>query len=123
MDAKAWPDGAIPDVSQTDATDTAVTGDEGWIGPENSFFSDTYFVSEVLPPDANPTQSCEPCGYGSLIGLVCAPDEMTFVPNALVTVNAVDCDGKPKQFQTYTLRVPSSFLLHVRNLVNLQTKF
>ena len=100
FDANAWPDNLVPDTVQH--VDPGPQGEDAWIGPDNPFFKDNYFVSEVLPPEATPTEPCDPCGYGSLKGLVCAPDEMTFIPNALVTVNAVDCDGKPKQFQTYT---------------------
>jgi hypothetical protein len=69
---------------------------------DGTFFDDAQFVSELLAPDAAPSHACEPCGYGSLTGKVCAPNEQVFVPHALVTVNVIDCDGVPKQFQTYS---------------------
>jgi len=69
---------------------------------DGTFFDDAQFVSDTLPPDAAPSTACEPCGYGSLTGKVCAPNEQVFVPHALVVVNVVDCDGVAKQFQTYS---------------------
>jgi hypothetical protein len=69
---------------------------------DTNFFQDGQFVSDALAPDANPTHACDPCGYGSLTGKVCAPNEQVFVPHALVTVDVIDCDNAAKQFQTYS---------------------
>ncbi|MBM4397968.1 MAG: carboxypeptidase regulatory-like domain-containing protein [Deltaproteobacteria bacterium] len=75
-------------------------GDTPWVLPDASV--DSFSVVEIVSPDSTPSASCDPCGYGALKGLVCAPDLKTVVPNALVTIDVIDCDGKAKQFQTAT---------------------
>lgn len=55
----------------------------------------------LKPPD--PTSgACSPCGTGSLRGLVCAPSEQVFVPQAKVTATGVGCDGQPSVSTTTT---------------------
>lgn len=38
---------------------------------------------------------CDPCGVGSVKGLVCAPNQKTAIPDALVWIDTVDCNGNP----------------------------
>lgn len=45
-------------------------------------------------------QVCEPCGYGTLTGKVCAPNEQVFVNNASVTIETTDCAGQPLLLET-----------------------
>jgi len=92
---KDTPGGDVPGDTPQGSVDTVPPSD-------GTFFDDVQTVSDLLGPDANPSLACEPCGYGSLTGKVCAPNEQVFVPHALITVEAVDCDGVPKQFQTYS---------------------
>jgi hypothetical protein len=101
VDAHDGPD-ALKDVAAPDAASD--TG--GWVetlSPDGSeYFEDGWSVSDVLPEGADASHSCEPCGHGSLRGLVCAPNAQTYVAHALVIANVTDCDGVAKQFQTYT---------------------
>ncbi len=47
-------------------------------------------------PETPPaTGTCEPCGYGAVKGVVCAPNEQIYVNDAKVTIQTFDCDGKP----------------------------
>ncbi|MBT9555178.1 MAG: carboxypeptidase regulatory-like domain-containing protein [Myxococcales bacterium] len=57
-------------------------------------------VSEV-GLDIVPSDSCDPCGYGSVRGVVCAPSEQVFVASATVTIATTDCDGTPR---TWTVK-------------------
>lgn len=82
---------------QAEAND--ISFDTPWTIPEAS--ADLFSIVDVIG-DSQVTSSCTPCGYGSLKGLVCAPNMKTFVPNALVTVDVVDCDQVAKEFQTHT---------------------
>ena len=59
--------------------------------------------TEGVVPDVAPSTNCGAlCGYGSLKGLVCAPNEQVFVSNATVTITSEDCDGQPAVYQTTT---------------------
>ncbi|MBM4388721.1 MAG: hypothetical protein FJ088_13350, partial [Deltaproteobacteria bacterium] len=46
---------------------------------------------------------CDPCGYGTLTGVVCAPNGKDAVPDALVWIDALDCEGKPVHLETKSL--------------------
>ncbi len=59
-------------------------------------------VSSDLPDGADASQACQPCGYGSLKGLICAPSEQIYVNGATVTLTVTDCDGTAKQISTTT---------------------
>jgi hypothetical protein len=61
-------------------------------------------VAEVVPdvPPEVEEPWCDPCGYGSLKGRVCAPSQQVFVAGATVTINTVDCDGKSMTLKTTT---------------------
>ncbi len=48
--------------------------------------------------------ACQPCGYGSLKGRVCAPSQQVYIAGASVTIETTDCAGKP-----ITLTVKSNF--------------
>ncbi len=65
-------------------------------------FGDGVLVTQDISSDVVATQSCTPCGYGVLKGLVCSPSEQIFVANAKVSLTFIDCDGKTKQISTYT---------------------
>ena len=69
---------------------------------DGAFFEEVFRVSEVLGPDAAPSPHCAECGTGSLLGIVCAPNEQVFVPHALVTIDTIACDGSPVQLQTFS---------------------
>src|SRR5262245_6909871 len=58
----------------------------------------------VLVGDAEGDASdhCDPCGYGAVRGRVCAPSLEVDVPNAVVTLSAVDCDGVARTWTTRT---------------------
>lgn len=45
---------------------------------------------------------CEICGYGSIKGLTCAPNQTTAVPNVTVFVDSTDCDGNPIHLETHS---------------------
>ena len=50
---------------------------------------------DVAPPlDVGPSKPCDPCGMGSLVGKVCAPNDQIFVNGATITIETYDCDGK-----------------------------
>ncbi|MBM4352793.1 MAG: carboxypeptidase regulatory-like domain-containing protein, partial [Deltaproteobacteria bacterium] len=55
------------------------------------------------PPDAS-GGACQPCGYGSLKGRVCAPSQQVYIAGAAVTIETTDCAGKP-----ITLTAKSNF--------------
>ena len=42
---------------------------------------------------------CDPCGYGSVRGRVCAPNEQVFVNGASVWVETMACDGSPVRIE------------------------
>ncbi|MEZ4265282.1 MAG: carboxypeptidase-like regulatory domain-containing protein [Myxococcota bacterium] len=92
-DATAPPDAevasdAAPDAAPEIAGDTATP-------PDTATTTDT-----PKPPDA--AGACSPCGTGSLKGLVCAPSQQVFVPQAKVTATGVGCDGQPSVSTTTT---------------------
>lgn len=86
LDAVSSPDApASPDVGE-DAGSTAA--EDIGAGPDGNA------PDVAINPD--PTNSCGGgCGAGSIVGLVCAPNEQVFVNGALVWVDATGCDGQP----------------------------
>lgn len=61
---------------------------------------DTVSVSDAPTSDVLPSDHCDPCGYGEVKGVVCAPSQQVYVPNATVTITAIDCDGEAKTWTT-----------------------
>jgi len=51
----------------------------------------------ALPPEdtGGGNGFCDPCGYGSLKGRVCAPSEQIYVSGATITIETTDCAGEP----------------------------
>ena len=49
----------------------------------------------AAPDDTGPNGFCDPCGYGSLKGRVCAPSEQVYVSGATITIETTDCAGEP----------------------------
>lgn len=45
---------------------------------------------------------CDPCGYGTIAGMTCAPNSKTGMPYVRVWVNTTDCNGNPVTIQTYS---------------------
>jgi len=50
--------------------------------------------------DVAPSDHCDPCGYGAVRGRVCSPSQHVGVPNAEVTITAIDCDGVARTYMT-----------------------
>lgn len=101
------PDGQLPIISDqpdtatsntTAPADTASVDQSEWSGLPHNDVS----VSGEIPPDVVASSSCQPCGYGSVSGIVCMPNAQILVPNAEVTISVIDCDGSPKQLKTYS---------------------
>lgn len=59
-------------------------------------------VADVPSTTRDTGAPCEPCGNGSLRGLVCAPSEQIFVSQAHVTIEVVDCDGQPQTLEAWS---------------------
>lgn len=59
-------------------------------------------VSTDVDPDALVSEACDPCGYGSVKGLICSPSDKSYVAGATVTLTVVDCDGTTKEISTKT---------------------
>ncbi len=57
---------------------------------------------EAPATDVARTETCQPCGYGSLKGRVCAPSQQIYVANARVTIDTYDCEGKELHLETVT---------------------
>ena len=66
--------------------DTRVTPDAS-VAPPDTFVRD----AGATPP---------PCGYGDVIGVVCAPSGQVYINDALVHVDTVGCDGLPRRIET-----------------------
>ncbi len=94
------PDDALdiqPDLKGPEGADTASAPE-----PEPTPGPEVPITEEPAGEGAERGETCEPCGYGSLRGLVCAPKEGITIPNAEVTVTALDCDGSLKEWSTFT---------------------
>ena len=95
--------GAADSAARADSAASADGGDSG--GSATSGDSGLQSGDGVLvqgTSDAVGTQTCEPCGYGALKGLVCAPNEQIYISNAKVTLTVQDCDGATKTLTTAT---------------------
>jgi hypothetical protein len=55
-------------------------------------------IPVVEEPDAGPPPPCT--DLGTVTGRVCAPDQMTWVNGAVVSVDALDCQGKSVRLET-----------------------
>ena len=80
-----------PPIGVADAADGAPL-DTG--APDASAANDVPPAADRLVADLPPL-ACDPCGNGSLRGLVCAPSQQVYVSQAHITVQTVDCDGAP----------------------------
>lgn len=89
-------DGAVPDGS--DASEVADAPAPTDTGAEVT--ADVPVVIGDAAGDA--TEHCDPCAYGAVRGRVCSPSLQVDVPNALVELSAVDCDGVPRTWTTRT---------------------
>jgi len=53
-----------------------------------------------LPSDA--VGGCDPCGYGTVAGMTCAPNSKTAMPYVKVWVDTTDCNGNPIHIETHS---------------------
>lgn len=58
--------------------------------PPDGEAADAQVTGEDVP---EPQAACEPCGYGTVKGVICAPNEQVFIAAGHVSVQALDCDG------------------------------
>lgn len=89
-------DVSIPDVPP----DPWFTGDPGTVAAPDIPWDGFVTVLDGGWAEVPPSEHCDPCGYGAVKGIVCAPNAQIFVANALVTITVVDCDGTVKSYQT-----------------------
>ncbi len=75
-----------PGANDTGVKDTAVT-DPG--------------IKDTYDPDA-PVGGCDPCGYGTVSGMTCAPNTKTAMPFVKVWVDTTDCNGMPIHVETHS---------------------
>ncbi len=92
------PDGASGDKDQTSGSDTANPSD-GTVASDSdgtSSLGDGSATDAATPSDhtVNPG-GCDPCGYGSIKGQVCAPNQQVFVSGAQITIETTNCNGEP----------------------------
>lgn len=86
-----------PDATDTgDAPAPADTSPDATTAPD-----DVPVIVGDVAADATASDHCDPCGTGEVKGLVCAPSEHVRIPDAHVSISAVDCDGVAR---TYTTR-------------------
>ncbi len=82
--------------------------DGGTNTPGDTFFGPEGTHTDVpvdFGPEGPPTDTAKetvetPCGYGSLKGVVCAPNEQVFVSLAIVSIDTTDCQGMPVHLQS-----------------------
>ncbi len=86
--------GAPGDTAQADAASSTSTTDATSDGA-NGASQDGGNIPAGAGTNVGPD-----CGYGVVTGLVCAPNEQAFVNGAKVTIDTVDCDGKPLHLET-----------------------
>lgn len=109
-DAAGTPDGVAGEAGGADAApnDTPAAPDTRPVDAADAIPApDIPYDSAVTVVDGGwgdvaPSDHCEPCGYGAVKGVVCAPNRQVFVSHALVTLTAIDCDGATKTYQTLT---------------------
>jgi hypothetical protein len=82
------------------AGDGALAGDQPGPGDGKELAGDAAGPEAVVGPDvsdavADTGGNCQPCGYGSLKGRVCAPSQQVYVAGATVTIKTKDCSGEP----------------------------
>jgi len=85
----------------TDGDATAGTGGDATTATDGAASDIPVFVGDAVA-DVTPSDHCEPCGYGSVRGRVCSPSQHVGIPNAIVTITAIDCDGVAKTYTTRT---------------------
>lgn len=68
---------------EPDVTSDARTGPDGDRAPDGT----------SATPDGG-AGLCDPCGAGTVMGRVCAPNEHTYVSEALVVIDGTGCDGQ-----------------------------
>lgn len=88
------------DVVGGDAAPTDIEAPETTANPDTGGATDIpVFVGDAV---GDATDHCDPCGYGTVRGRACSPSLRVDVPNAEVTLTAVDCDGVARTYRTYT---------------------
>ena len=60
------------------------------------------WTPEQKEPDDDAVGGCDPCGYGSIAGMTCAPNATAAIPYVKVWVDTVDCEGNPVVISTYS---------------------
>ena len=88
-------DGDVAGGPDAEVQDDAATSPDGAVGDGGTVIvgSDVVITSDTIPEDVVVSDHCEPCGYGELRGIVCAPTEQIFISHADVRLSVTDCDG------------------------------
>lgn len=60
------------------------------------------FDPGVIPDYGDAVGGCDPCGYGTIAGMTCAPNTKAGMPYVRVWVTTTDCDNNPVTIQTYS---------------------
>jgi len=81
-----------------DATDAIAEDAAADTGP--GFADVPVSSSDAVPGDAPIAQTCDPCGYGSLRGVVCAPSRQIYIAQARVRIHVEDCEGNQMTLET-----------------------
>lgn len=62
----------------------------------------TPFDPGVIPDYGDAVGGCDPCGYGTIAGMTCAPNATTAMPYVRIWIDTYDCEGNPIHLQTYS---------------------
>lgn len=97
--------GATPDSGPTDPgtgwQDSGGTVDSGTVDP-GGYDPGGWDPGVIdLGPDTG-AGGCDPCGYGAIAGVTCAPNAKTALPYVKVWLDTFDCNGSPVHIQTYS---------------------
>lgn len=97
-------DGAGSSDSGSSTTDDAATDaqPEVWSHDAALDVGPSLDPADAVVADAGYSESCSPCGTGSVKGIICAPSEQVYVGNAHVTVSVIGCDGLPATLETWS---------------------
>ena len=91
QDAKGGSDSTAGDLT---GTKDAPRGDQ--TSGDSPASDSTTPTDDGSPQTDTPSPTgCDPCGYGSIKGRVCAPNDQIFVSGALATVETTNCNGEP----------------------------
>jgi len=92
------------DATADTTSDIEIAGDatpDGTAGPGDASTPSDIPVA-VGDAQGEATDHCDPCGYGAVRGRACSPSLQVDVPNARVTLTAIDCDGVARTWETQT---------------------